>query len=433
VALRWRDFRLMLAGNVVSTLGLQMQTTAVGWELYERTHSAYALGIVGLVSVVPLLALALPAGHIVDTRDRRHVLVASQAIYAVSSVGLALVSWRDAPLLAFYGCILLAGIARAFQAPARNALLPSLVPPEALANAVTWNSGGWQLAAVLGPAAGGAMIAWFGGATGVYLFAAGGSLVALTLAAAIRHRPSDRLQSRLTLTAVVAGIRFVARTPLILATITLDLFAVLLGGATTLLPIYAKDILQVGPTGLGWLTAADSLGAVLMAAALAARPPLRHAGQTVLWAVAGFGLATFVFGVSKSFPLSLAMLMALGAFDMVSIVVRGTLVPLLTPDEMRGRVGAITNLFVGTSNQLGGFESGIVAGAFGPVFSVVSGAIGTVIVVGVAAWHWPELRRLGALDGATTGLAADGRAAAASDAETVAAAGQASGVSGVGG
>jgi MFS family permease len=407
VALRSRDFRLLLTGNLVSTLGLQMQTTAIGWELYERTHSAYALGLVGLVSVVPLVALALPAGHIVDTRDRRHVLVASQTLYVASSIGLAVVSWRHGPLLAFYGCVLLTGIARVFQAPTRNALLPSLVPPEALANAITWNSGGWQLAAVLGPAAGGAVIASLGGARVVYLCAAAGSLVFLVLAALIRHRPTERLQSALTLTTAVAGIRFVAQTPLILATITLDLFAVLLGGATTLLPIYAKDILQVGPSGLGWLNAADSMGAVVMAAALAARPPLRHAGRTVLWAVAGFGLATLVFGVSKSFPLSLAMLMALGAFDMISIVVRATLVPLLTPDEMRGRVGAITNLFVGTSNQLGGFESGIVAGAFGPVVSVVSGAIGTVIVVAIAAWHWPALRQLGALDGAATAAAAE--------------------------
>jgi len=187
---------------------------------------------------------------------------------------------------------------------------------------------------------------------------------------------------------------------MILATITLDLFAVLLGGATTLLPIYAKDILGVGPSGLGWMNAADSMGAVVMAALLASRPPMQRAGRTLLWAVTGFGVATLIFGLSRSFALSLAMLMALGAFDMVSVVVRATLVPLLTPDSMRGRVGAITNLFIGTSNQLGGFESGAVAGAFGPVVSVVSGAIGTLVVVAAVAWHWPSLRRLGRLDSA---------------------------------
>jgi MFS family permease len=396
-ALRWRDFRLLLVGNVISTLGLQMQSTAVGWELYDRTHSAYALGMLGLVGVVPLVALALPAGHVVDTRDRRRVLMASQAGYIASSGGLAVVSWQHGPIIALYACILVSGIARSFQAPARNALLPSLVPPETLANAVTWNSGGWQLAAVVGPALGGAVIAALGGAAAVYLSAAAGSTVFFVLAAAIRHRPPGRARAELTLAALGAGIRFVAHTPLILATITLDLFAVLLGGTTTLLPIYAKDILHVGPSGLGWLNAADSLGAVLMAAALASRPPLGRAGRTLLWAVAGFGVATFVFGISRSFPLSLCMLMALGAFDMVSVVVRATLVPLLTPDEMRGRVGAITNLFIGTSNQLGGFESGAVAGAFGPVVSVVSGAIGTLIVVAAVAWRWPALRRLGSL------------------------------------
>ncbi len=400
-ALRWRDFRLLLSGNVISTVGLQMQSTAVGWELYERTRSAYALGFLGLVGVLPLVALALPAGHIVDSHDRRHVLVGSQAAYVASSVGLAIVSWRHAPVSALFACMLLAGVARAFQAPARNALLPSLVPSETLANAVTWNSGGWQLAAVVGPAAGGGLIAALHGPVAVYLLAAVGSLVFLVLAMAIRHRPLARHPDPLTLAAVGAGIRFVARTKLILATITLDLFAVLLGGASTLLPIYARDILHVGPGGLGWLNAADSLGAVAVAAVLASRPPMRRAGRTLLWAVAGFGAATFVFGISRSFPLSLAMLVALGGFDMVSVVVRATLVPLLTPDEMRGRVGAITNLFIGTSNQLGGFESGAVAGAFGPVVSVVSGAIGTLVVVGLVAWHWPELRRLGSLDSAS--------------------------------
>lgn len=379
-----------------------MQSTAVGWELYDRTRSAYALGFVGLVALVPLLALALPAGHLVDTHDRRRVLIAAQALFVASSIGLALVSWWQAPLVAFYGCILLTGIARAFQAPARNALLPALVPAGVLANAVTWNSGGWQLAAVVGPAAGGALIAAAGGPIPVYLLAAGTGSVFLLMVMAIRLRAAERLPDRMTLAALVAGVRFVARSKLILATITLDLFAVLLGGATTLLPVYARDILHVGPAGLGWLDAAPALGAVLVAVALAVLPPLRHAGRTVLWAVFGFGAGTVVFGLSRSFVLSLATLVAIGSLDMVSVVVRNTLVPLLTPDDMRGRVGAITSLFIGTSNQMGGFESGVVAGAFGPVFSVVSGGIGTLLVVIAIAWYWPELRRLGALASAGT-------------------------------
>jgi MFS family permease len=374
-----------------------MQSTAIGWELYDRTHSAYALGFVGLVALLPMLALALPAGHIIDTQDRRRVLMASLAIFTISSVGLAFVSAARGPLVALYGCVLISGVARAFHTPARNALLPGLVPATLLANAVTWNSGGWQLAAVVGPALGGALIAARGGAFAVYLCSAVGTLTFFFLAAAIRHRSAERLAGEITVSALVAGVRFVARSKLLLATITLDLFAVLLGGASTLLPIYAKDILHVGPAGLGWLDAAPSLGAVLMAVGLASRPPMRRAGRTLLWAVFGFGVGTLVFGLSTSFPLSLAMLAVIGGLDMVSVVIRHTIAPLVTPDEMRGRVGSITGLFIGTSNQLGGFESGAVAGAFGPVFSVVSGAIGTIIVVIAVAWHWPAIRRLGTL------------------------------------
>lgn len=374
-----------------------MQSTAIGWELYDRTHSAYALGFVGLVALLPMLALALPAGHIIDTQDRRRVLMASLAIFTISSVGLAFVSAARGPLVALYGCVLISGVARAFHTPARNALLPGLVPATLLANAVTWNSGGWQLASVVGPALGGALIAARGGAFAVYLCSAVGTLTFFFLAAAIRHRSAERLAGEITVSALVAGVRFVARSKLLLATITLDLFAVLLGGASTLLPIYAKDILHVGPAGLGWLDAAPSLGAVLMAVGLASRPPMRRAGRTLLWAVFGFGVGTLVFGLSTSFPLSLAMLAVIGGLDMVSVVIRHTIAPLVTPDEMRGRVGSITGLFIGTSNQLGGFESGAVAGAFGPVFSVVSGAIGTIIVVIAVAWHWPAIRRLGTL------------------------------------
>ena len=396
-ALKCRDFRLLFVGVVVSNIGLQMQGTAIGWELYDRTHSAYALGFVGLIALIPLLALALPAGHIIDTHDRRRVLIMSLAIFTAASIGLALVSRTHGPLAALYGCVLLTGVARAFHTPARNALLPELVPPAILANAVTWNSGGWQLASVVGPAVGGALIAALGGAVAVYVCSGVATLTFLVLAAAIRHRSTERLTHVMTTSALVAGVRFVARSKLLLPIITLDLFAVLLGGATTLLPIYAKDILHVGPAGLGWLDAAPSLGAVLMAVALASFPPMRRAGRTLLWAVLGFGVGTLVFGVSQNFALSLTMLAVIGGLDMVSVVIRNTIAPLVTPDEMRGRVGSITGLFIGTSNLLGGFESGAVAGAFGPVFSVVSGAIGTVIVVFAVAWYWPSVRRLGTL------------------------------------
>jgi MFS family permease len=388
-------------GAVCGALGIEMQFTAVGWELYERTHSPLALGYVGLVMVLPLIALVLPAGHVVDTVDRRWILIVAQTAIAAASLGLAAVSIYHGPVVAIYGCLLVVGAARAFQQPTRNAILPSLVPSEALANAVTWNSGGWQLAAVLGPALGGALIGALRRAAPVYYCGAAGALIFLVCVVLLRYRSADRVHRAMTVESLIAGARYVLTTKLILATITLDLFAVLLGGATTLMPVYAKDILHVGPVGLGWMDAAPSLGAVIMAIVLA-RTPLTRAGPALLWAVIGFGAGTCVFGLSRSFPLSLAMLIVIGALDMVSVVVRGTLVPLLTPDDMRGRVGAINSLFIGTSNQLGGFESGAVAHAFGPVASVVSGGIGTIVVVALIAWRWPALRRLRALSAAAT-------------------------------
>lgn len=395
-ALKERDFRLFWLGAFCGTVGFEMQGTAVGWELYERTGSALALGYIGLVSVIPLVALVLPAGHIVDTVDRRRILICAQATMASASIGLAAVSWFHAPVLAIYACFLIMGAARAFQQPVRNAILPALVAPDVLANAVTWNSGGWQLAAVIGPAIGGLLIGAFRLPSLVYLCGAGGASVFMICAILLHYRPIDREKRAITLDVLIAGARYVFRTKLILAAITLDLFAVLLGGATSLMPVYAKDILHVGPVGLGWMDAAPSVGAVVVAVVLA-KSQMKRAGLTLLWAVFGFGAATLIFGLSKSYVLSLAMLVLLGGLDMVSVVVRGTLVPLLTPDEMRGRVGAINSLFIGTSNQLGGFESGVVARLFTPVVSVVSGAVGTMIVVIAIALKWPELRSLGPL------------------------------------
>jgi MFS family permease len=395
--LRLRDFRLLLTGTVAGTLGLQMQTTAVGWELYERTGSALALGVVGLVALLPIVVLTLPAGHAVDSFDRRKLLMAAQGLFALAWLGLAAVSWWRAPLWMLYGCVLLAGIARAFQGPLRGAILPSVVPTEMLPKAVTWQGGAWQLAAVIGPAVAGLMIGATDSAVPVYLAAAGLACVFLIVTTQLHYRQSYRPPTALTVETLVAGVKFVWNAKLLLGTITLDLFAVVLGGATTLLPIYAKDILHVGPVGLGWMNSADSVGAIVMAVWLGTRPPLRRAGWTLLAAVFVFGMATLVFGYSRWYPLSLAALIVLGAADMISVVVRSTIVPLVTPDDMRGRVGAINSLFIGTSNQLGGFESGVVAHAFGPVASVVSGAIGTMLVVGAIAWKWPQLRKLGAL------------------------------------
>jgi len=398
-ALRLRDYRLFLAGTVIAVIGQQMQTVAVGWQLYEQTGSAFALGGVGLVQVLPIIALALPAGHVADRFDRKRVLMTAVGLLALSSLGLATVSARHGSIALIYAWLLLSGVGRAFQGPAKTAFLPQIVPRRYFSNAVSWNSGGFHLASVLGPALGGAAIALLKSATAVYVLDAAATLTFFGLLALIIGRPLTPPLKAATLRTLAAGVSFVWRTKVLLAAITLDLFAVLLGGAVTLLPIYAKDILRVGPSGLGWLRAAPAVGALAMAFALAHLPPLRKAGKTMLVAVACFGLATIVFGLSRSFWLSLLMLSLTGAFDNISVVVRHTLVQLLPPDEVRGRVAAVNGMFIGTSNELGGFESGAVAALFGPVVSVVSGSIGTLVVVLAVALIWPQIRRFGALDG----------------------------------
>lgn len=394
---RQSNFPRYLSGNLISTAGMQMQAVAVGWELYERTGSAFALGMVGLVEVLPLIILALPAGHVADRYSRRRVLMWAQLVFTVSSIGLAAVSLEHGPIALLYVLLFCGGIARTFQGAAKGSLLPQIVAPSQFANAVTWNSAGWQIASVIGPALGGLLIGLTHRAWPVYLAAAVAALAFLVLLVGVRPLAPSSTSASASLEGLLGGVKFIRKTPVLLAAITLDLFAVLLGGAVTLLPIFAKDILHVGPTGLGWLLAGPSVGAVLMALVLAHRP-FRRAGRALLLAVIGFGVATIVFGLSRSFPLSLSMLVLLGALDGVSVIIRSTLVQVRTPDQLRGRVAAINSLFIGTSNELGGFESGVLASAIGPVGSVVVGGVGTILSVAVIARVWPEIRRLGALE-----------------------------------
>ncbi len=393
-----RDLRLYLVARFVASFAQQMLGTTVGWDLFHRTHSALALGFVGLTQIGPLLLLTLPAGHVADQRSRRDIIVWMQALTALSCAGLTLVSWVQAPVAWTYGFLSLSGVARAFLWPASGAFLPQLVPRHLLADAVTWSSGSFQLSAALGPAVGGFVIAATHGATAVYAFNVVAGLVCCALIALLQTRPEPVKPQRMTLANLGVGLRFVFGTPVILGTITLDLFAVLLGGATALLPVYADTILRVGPDGLGLLKAMLPVGSTCMALFLAHRPPMRHAGHALLLAVAGFGVATLVFGLSRSFYLSLGMMFVCGATDNISVVVRQTLVQILTPDEMRGRVSAINNVFIGSSNEFGEVESGTVAHFFGPVFAVVSGGVGTVLVVIATALLWPGLRRIGRLD-----------------------------------
>jgi len=393
-ALRFPEYRLYVLGNTAINIGNNMQSIAVGWELYERTGSAMALGWVGLVQALPIMLLALPAGQLADRMDRRRIILMGQMVMAVCSLGLAAVSYMRGPIEWMYVMLLVGAVGRAALWPAGQALLPQLVPTEAFGSAVTWRSTAFQIASVAGPALGGFMIGLQRSATWVYVLDATMALVNIYCISRIAARPVTRRGEAASLKTLLAGFRYVLDNKLILAALTLDLFAVLLGGATALLPIYAKDILRVGPTGLGWLRAAPAVGAFCMAVTLSHLPPLRRAGRALLLAVAAFGIVTIVFGLSTSFWLSLLMLACCGAADNVSVVVRHSLVQLGTPNDMRGRVSAVNSVFISASNELGGFESGTVARFFSPVASVVSGGIGTIVVVALAAWRWPEIRKL---------------------------------------
>jgi MFS family permease len=397
-ALRFRDFRLLLMGTFLEVVGQQMLGVAIGWELYERTRDPLALGLIGLVQVLPVVLLALPAGHVADRFDRKWIAVAAALVLALGAGGLALLSYTAGPLLLIYACLLVIGIARAFQSPAISSLLAQVVPVQHFTSAATWESSVWQASAILGPALGGLIIASQSSATLVYAATAGMLLVATLFLGLLRPRQVERIDEQMTLRSLLAGLRFVWNTKLILAAITLDMFAVLLGGATALLPIFAKDILQVGATGLGWLRAAPAIGALLAALVIAYLPPFKRAGRTLLLVVAGFGLVTVVFGLSRSFALSLLMLGLLGALDNISVVIRSTLVLTRTPDVMRGRVNAVHFVFIGISNELGAFESGIAAALFGTIGAVIGGGIGTILVVLLVALIWPEVRRLGRLN-----------------------------------
>lgn len=395
--LRLVHYRRFLLGGILASAAAEMQVVALGWELYERTASATALGLVGLAMFLPTLLMTLPAGHMADRYPRKRLLLAAQGLMACASLGLASLSYWKGPVPLAYAALSLAGLAAALGRPARGAILRQLVPDHLVGTAVTWNSSGWQFASVAGPALGGLVIAWTGGSTWAFVLAFLFSLGVIGLFGSIRPSEVERSTEPISLASLLAGLKFVRRTELILAAMTLDLFAVFLGGAVALLPVFAKDILQIGPVGLGWLRAAPSAGAVAMALTLAHRPMIRRAGPAMLLSVAGFGAATIGFGLSRNAYLSFLLLAITGALDMISVVVRSTLFQVLTPDSMRGRVGAVNSIFIGSSNELGGFESGMTARWFGPVASVVGGGLGTILVVLFVTFDWPSLRRLGSL------------------------------------
>ncbi len=415
--LRNPNFRAFLAARGLASLSGLMLTVAVGWHVYDLTHSAFALGMVGLSQFLPALLLALPAGLAADRYERRTLLVAGMSLEAVVAALLLVISLSPtARASVIFPVVALAGVAQAFLGPASQSLLPLLVPKESFPRAVAWNSSTFQVATIAGPAVGGLLYAFgpavvYAASSACYLAAA---LLMLRVRARLRVSSAERQSTayggavKPGLDGLLTGLRFVFSRPMILGAISLDLFAVLFGGATALLPIYARDILHVGPWGLGLLRSAPAIGAAAMAVLLAHRPLTRRAGSRMFACVAAFGVMTIVFGLSRSFLLSLAALTGLGAADMVSVVVRQTLVQISTPDEKRGRVSAVNSVFIGASNQLGEFESGVTAAWIGTIPAAVAGGVGTLVVVVLWVLLFPSLRKADRLDGAGVEAAASG-------------------------
>ena len=397
-ALRHRDYRLYALGGTISALLSHMNGVAIGWELYERTRDPLTLGLVGLVEVLPVLLLSLLGGQAADRFSRKRILACTGAIFILGSLALAANSYFHGPLWVFYVALFVIACGRAFDGPARSAWLFQLVPERDIPSAVTWNSSRWQLASATGPALGGAILAVTHAAWPVYLGFACAQLFNVLLLPFIHGRPFKRSVEKVTMDTLLAGWRYIIGHRLLLATITLDMFAVFLGGAVSLLPVFAKDVLHVDASGLGWLRAAPAIGALVMSVTLSLLPPIRRAGPLLLWAVAGFGVTTIVFGLSKSFALSFAMLVVGGAFDSISVVIRHILLQVLAPDEMRGRISAINSIFIGTSNELGDFESGLMAKLLTAPVAVVVGGIGTLFVVAGTGKFFPEMRKLKGLD-----------------------------------
>jgi MFS family permease len=390
-AFRSRDFRLYCGARFSVAMAVQILNVAVGWTVYDVTRDPFALAFVGLAAFLPTVLLVLPAGHAADRYDRRLILIGTYAVMMGASVALLLlVSDGARRVWPVYAVVIALGAARAFAQPAGQALLPRLVPPEDFANAVAWNSSAMQTAVIAGPALGGLL--YVAGPVAPFAAAVVGFGAGLGLAAGIRHRSAPVPAAPVTWSRLVAGLQFIASRPVVLGAISLDLFAVLLGGATALMPIYARDVLDVGPSGLGLLRSMPAAGALLMAVLLAHTGLLgRRAGRRMFQAVVTFGLATIGFGLSQSLLLSLLFLAIMGAADMVSVVIRQTLVQTETPDALRGRVSAVNALFIGASNELGEFESGVLAGFVGPLPAVVAGGVGTIIVAGLWARWFPDL------------------------------------------
>lgn len=400
--LRNRRYALYLFSRTCLIIATQMLSVAVGWQVYEITHQALALGFSGLALFLPGFALALPGGHIADRHDRRRILLVCHLGVTTCAATLAALSYAGVrSLVPIYAVLAMLGTIRAFSGPAGQALMPNLIEREQLERAIALSSSNWQLAMIAGPSLGGVIYAATGRASTVYVTCAVMALSAFAAVLAIGHvapRGDTKKREPASWTTLLAGIRYVWSNKPILGAISLDLFAVLLGGAVALLPIFARDYLHIGPWGLGVLRSAPAAGAAFVALTVAWFPLERRAGRAMFACVFLFGVATIAFGLSRSFPVSLVALLVLGAADMVSVVVRSTLIQTRTPDEMRGRVGAVNMVFVGASNELGEFESGVTAAWLGPRIAVLVGGIGTCLIVVIWSLLFPELRKVDRMD-----------------------------------
>jgi MFS family permease len=397
-AFRYPAFTIFQTARCLVVLALEMQAVAVGWQVYEITKRPLDLGLVGLAQFLPGIVLFLVAGHVADVFDRRKVLIACEAGFGICFLLLLLLTgYRIQSVAPIYVVLVLLGIVRSFNGPASRSILPHLVPEEHFQNSVAWASGIFQIATILGPVLGGLIYAIFRGPFAVYLIAVVIAAVAVGLLLKLKVNSKSREKVETSTSSVFEGFRYIWREKLILGAISLDLFAVLLGGAVALLPVYAKEILNTGPWGLGILRSAPGIGAGIMAVVIAYKPLRKNVGATMLWCVAAFGLFTVLFGISRSMVFSIIALFIVGATDMVSVIVRGTLIQVATPDEMRGRVNAVDMIFIGASNELGQFESGVTAQWFGTVPAVILGGIGAIVVTGLWAWMFPALRKVNQL------------------------------------
>jgi MFS family permease len=401
-----RDFRLYQTARLLVIVGAEAQSVAVAWQVYQITHSALDLGLTGLALFAPGIVFMLAAGYVADRYDRRSVILMCYATQALCTLALLRFALHpNGHVWPIYAVLLGVGLGRAFSGPASSAFLPSLVPKHHFVNAVTWGAIVFQIANIAGPAVGGllftlrltgSLAAWNGAAV-VYAFSLVTMLAFLLLVGAMRTRPARIVKNAFNLETMLAGFKYVWKAKLLLGSISLDLFAVLLGGATALLPIYATDILHAGPGGLGTLRAMPAVGALAVSLIMMVRPIQRDSGKLMLFCVAVFGAATVVFGLSKTMWVSLLALVVVGASDMVSVVIRASILQLATPPEMRGRVSAVNWLFIGASNEFGGFESGLTAQWWGAVRAVVVGGIGSMVVTGLAGALFPALRNADAL------------------------------------